>query len=97
MPQLSFRADDELAARVEALAVAMKKRLRGLEVSRSDLLKTLIKQALPTMELEFLNPEDQSMTLPENRLELITETIRALLKTAELEGFDIKIAGYRKK
>lgn len=50
---LGFRGDAELTARIDRIAEAMGKRLGGVEVPRSQVLKAMIERALMTMEPEF--------------------------------------------
>jgi hypothetical protein len=50
--QVSFRADKAFVERIDGLRAAMKKRLRGVDVTRSELLKALIEMSLPILELE---------------------------------------------
>jgi hypothetical protein len=50
--QVSFRADKAFVERIDGLRAAMKKGLRGVEVTRSDLLKALIEMSLPIFELQ---------------------------------------------
>ena len=98
--QLSFRAEPALVKRIDDLRAAMKKRLRGVDLSRSDLLKTLIEQSLPAMEVEYFDPnlgERPDWASPEERKALVVETIRSMLEIAEMEGFDIEVPGYKRK
>ena len=56
--QVSFRAEKVFVERVDELRAAMKKRLRGVEVTRSDLLKALIEMSLPLFELQHRHRVD---------------------------------------
>ncbi len=51
---LGFRADAALTARLDRLAEAMSKRVRGAEISRSAVMKSAVETALPDLELEYL-------------------------------------------
>jgi hypothetical protein len=99
MPQLSFRADPELLERLDALRAAMKRRLRGVDVSRSDLLRTLIMQSLALAEVEYeLQPEPKFYYGEAgNRRALFADTISTLLQMAELERLDLEVPGYEIK
>jgi hypothetical protein len=50
---LGFRGSAELTARLDRIAEAMGKRLGGVEVPRSQVLKAMVERALLTMEPEF--------------------------------------------
>jgi hypothetical protein len=51
---LGFRADAALTERLDDLAKAMSERLRGVEISRSAVMKLAVETALPELELEYL-------------------------------------------
>lgn len=85
--QLSFRAEPSLVERIDELRAAMKKRLRGVDLSRSDLLKTLIEQSLPIMEMDYMR-DVPSMTREEME-ELVADQIGFLVDMAELLELDI--------
>jgi hypothetical protein len=54
--RLGFRADPELAARVNDLIEAMQRsaRMKGLDVNMTVALKMLVRRALPLAELEYM-------------------------------------------
>ena len=51
---LGFRADAALTVRLDRLAEAMSKRVRGADISRSAVMKSAVETALPDLELEYL-------------------------------------------
>jgi hypothetical protein len=77
---LGFRADAAFTTRLDRLAAAMSKRVRGAEISRSAVMKSAVETALPELELEYLGhvPEwTETQTL-----EYIEKTLRDLLMVA---------------
>lgn len=91
--QLSFRAEPALVKRIDDLRAAMKKRLRGVDLSRSDLLKTLIEQALPPMEMEYMR-RVPGMTV-EELAEWIGDTTQFLGEMAD--QLDLKVPKRKRK
>jgi len=50
---LAFRASPKTTARIERLAEEMSKKLGGVEISKTAVLKMLVEKALPAFELEY--------------------------------------------
>jgi hypothetical protein len=50
---LAFRASPKTTARIERLAKEMSKKLGGVEISKTAVLKMLVEKALPAFELEY--------------------------------------------
>jgi len=92
--QLSFRAEAQLVERIDSLRAAMKRQLRGLQVSRSDLLKTLVEQSLPVMEMEYTSERGFTFHSPEALAAMISDTIRIMLDVGEAQGVEPDVPGY---
>jgi predicted transcriptional regulator len=79
---LGFRADAALTARLDRLAEAMSKRVRGAEISRSAVLKSAVETALPDLELEYLgrvpgwSPEQISRWIEQTAERVLTHASR---------------------
>jgi hypothetical protein len=56
MPQLTFRVDEALAERVDRVVEAMRRHpnYKGLDLSRTNVIKLMIDRALLTLEPEYL-------------------------------------------
>jgi hypothetical protein len=83
---MAFWAEPELEARLKALHEAMQRdpHMRGLKLTKTDVLKKLIRDSLDYAELEYLrklpegvDPEDVRKALDQqhNRLRAILDTI----------------------
>ena len=97
--QLSLRVEPSLVERIDDLRAGMKRKLRGLEVSRSDLLLTMIQQALPVMEMEYLSDREprQGRSSPGDIRAMVEQTVRIMLDLADSYGVEPEIAGYARK
>lgn len=87
--QLSFRAEPALVERIDSLRADMKERLRGVDLSRSDLLKTLVEQSLPLMEIEYGSDRYAGAIGEDEGRGELARTIAGLFDLAERLNLDL--------
>jgi hypothetical protein len=71
---LAFRASPKMTARIDRLAEDMSKKLGGVEISKTAVLKMLVEKALPAFEIEYTEAAaDYSLEQTKDVLKLIAD------------------------